>query len=102
MTLSILLALAGLGLILARAVRADRRLSGRARLPMNWSLSGDATLTAPRRLALATVPGLAATVLGLALTNPESGLSSPWAVLVLLAGFVVLQAVYLRRVERLA
>lgn len=38
---------------------ANERFQDRTRLPMQWLLNGDVTWTAPRRLALAFIPGLA-------------------------------------------
>ena len=93
---SILLSLAAVVALIVRAMRADTRLAHHARLPMNWSLTGRATWTAPRRLALATVPALAALVFVLVLANPAEGLAAPLQVLLLSAAFGVLQSVQLR------
>lgn len=100
MPLSILVATLCIGALAAMSIRADRRLADRARLPMQWGPLGNLNWTAPRRSALATVPLLATVVIGLALVRPESGLATPPAMLALLTGFVVVQAVYLTRVSR--
>ena len=100
MTLSLFFALAALALLVLRAVQADRSLADLPRLPMNWSARGNPTWTAPRRLALATVPALAAVVLALALADPERGLASVPAVLGLGAAFLLLQDVSLRLARR--
>ena len=48
------------------AVRAERRFARRDRLPMQWGLDGKPTWYAPRRVALAVVPGIPGLVLILA------------------------------------
>jgi len=52
-----------LATLIVMSVRYDRRHRGIARLPMQWSLSGRVNWTAPRRIALAFTPALAAIVL---------------------------------------
>lgn len=47
------LALAGV------ALRANTRLRGERRLPMQWWLNGEVTWSAPRAMALAFIPALA-------------------------------------------
>ena len=42
----------------------DTRFRGLARLPMQWSVTGRVTWSAPRRWALASMPLLAAVLLG--------------------------------------
>lgn len=69
---------------------------------MQWGLSGQVTWTAPRRVALATVPVLAAVVIALALANPDRGLASPLPVLVLSLGFLFLQTVHLNKLGEAA
>lgn len=41
------------------AQRANTRLRSEDRLPMQWSLGGDVTWSAPRAVALAVIPALA-------------------------------------------
>lgn len=48
--------------LLAR--RADRRFRREARLPMQWGPTGGVNWSAPRRLALAFMPAMAAVLLG--------------------------------------
>jgi hypothetical protein len=96
MLVSILVLLVTMAALFARAVHADTRLLHRDRLPMNWGASGRATWTAPRRVALATVPALALVVLLLALAYPERGLAAPLPFVFLSVGFLVLQSVQLR------
>jgi predicted membrane-bound mannosyltransferase len=60
------------------SLRADRRLKHLERLPMQWSLSGNPTWSAPRRIALSFTPALAALVLiaaviSVALLEPHPG-----------------------------
>lgn len=43
-------------ILIAIAIAADRRLGDRGDLPMQWTLGGHATWSAPRRFALAFVP----------------------------------------------
>ena len=45
------------------ARRADARFRGAARVPMQWGPTGQVTWSAPRRLALAFMPVLAAALL---------------------------------------
>jgi hypothetical protein len=97
MLVSVLVLLVTMAALFARAVHADTRLSHLDRLPMNWDASGRATWTAPRRVALATVPALALAVFLLALAYPERGLAAPLPFVVLSVGFMVLQSVQLRR-----
>ena len=54
------------GLLLgALACWADRRFRNEDRLPMQWSLTGEITWSAPRRVALAFIPALAVIVLAI-------------------------------------
>ena len=64
--------------LIAMSRRADRRFRRVDRLPMQWLLSGEVTWTAPRRIALSLIPGLAATILTamavmMRLTKPRPG-----------------------------
>ncbi|MCW1431615.1 hypothetical protein [Novosphingobium sp. JCM 18896] len=58
--------------------KADRRFQHMDRLPMQWSLGGEVTWTAPRRIALSVIPGVAicillAAVLSTAFLKPHPG-----------------------------
>ncbi|NJR79458.1 hypothetical protein [Sphingomonas corticis] len=46
------------------ACRANARLAGESRLPMQWWFTGEVTWSAPRPVALAFCPALAGIVLG--------------------------------------
>lgn len=59
---ALIAALAILVLVLM-SVRADRRFKAKDRLPMQWSMDGSVNWTAPRRVALAFTPILAAIIL---------------------------------------
>lgn len=100
MTASFLIAAASVTALLLAALWADRRYRALARLPVNWRRPGKVTLTAPRRVALAMPPALAAIVLTLALANPDRGLATPTAISLLAAGFLTLQALHLYRIDR--
>lgn len=50
--------------LVTASVWADRRFRRAARLPMQWSLTGEVVWSAPRRIALAFTPALAAIILG--------------------------------------
>ena len=50
-------------LLCGLAIRANSRFRNQDRLPMQWSLTGDVTWSAPRALALAFVPALAIGIL---------------------------------------
>jgi len=56
-------AVLGLAVMIEMSRRADRRFRGEQRLPMQWLLDGTVIWTAPRRVALAFTPVLAAFVL---------------------------------------
>lgn len=55
----------------AASIRANRRFSREERLPMQWSFTGKVNWTAPRRVALAFTPVLAAIILGAAVIAIE-------------------------------
>jgi hypothetical protein len=50
--------------LVAASAWADRRFRGAERLPMQWSFGGNVNWTAPRRIALAFTPALAAVTMG--------------------------------------
>ncbi|WP_374470138.1 hypothetical protein [Phenylobacterium sp.] len=91
----------------AMSVRADRRFGMERRLPMQWLLDGTVTWTAPRPVALAFTPVLAAGCLACmaALSiflKPRPGqehLALPVHVLVALV-FVAAHALHLRLIQR--
>ena len=60
MTVARLVAIAAVAVLSALSLWADGRFSASDRLPMQWSLSGEVNWSAPRPLALAFVPVLAA------------------------------------------
>ena len=59
----VLIALVAILALVGMSVRANRRFKDHARLPMQWSLHGTVTWTAPRAIALSFTPVLAATAL---------------------------------------
>jgi hypothetical protein len=90
-------------LLVAMSVRADKRFRNEARLPMQWSLTGDENWTAPRQVALAFTPAIAAillvatTILVMVSGEPrmgQKGLGPPVVLLVGLA-FVGVHALHL-------
>ena len=52
-----------LGVLVLMSLRANRRFSDQARLPMQWSLNGSVNWTARRHVALAFTPMLAGPIL---------------------------------------
>lgn len=56
-------AVVAVALLAAMSVRADRVFRAERRLPMQWGLDGRATWSAPRKVALAFTPVLAAACL---------------------------------------
>lgn len=65
-------------LLIAMSLRADARFRHAARLPMQWSFSGEVNWTAPRRIALALLPGLGIVMLTamaamMQITRPRPG-----------------------------
>lgn len=81
----LLIACLTLGLLALLSLAANHRLAGRARLPMQWSWRGTVTWTAPRPVALAFTPALAALVLGCALAAGTARPDDAW-IIVLVAG----------------
>lgn len=96
-----------LGVLAFMSVRANRRLSHRRRLPMQWTFSGSVSWSAPRPLALAFTPVLAAMILVplsavtiMATPRPgQEGFVLP-VVAVISVGFVVAHAFHLRLIGR--
>jgi hypothetical protein len=58
--LAMAIALVAVALLTAMSLRANRRFEMERRLPMQWWLDGAVTWAAPRRVALAFTPVLAA------------------------------------------
>ena len=52
--------LSTVALLIAMSLRANRRFASQPRLPMQWGVDGSVNWTAPRKIALAFTPVLAA------------------------------------------
>ena len=81
----------------ALAIRANNRLRGEARLPMQWWLGGEVIWSAPRPIALAFVPALAVLVFaGLTViffyTRPRPGQEGMLIPSLFAMGFILLAA----------
>lgn len=91
------------------STRANRRFGDRKRLPMQWSVSGAVNWTAPRSLALAFTPVLAAAILvptivasfALAHRPGQDGHVAP-VVAIMSIAFVGAHALHLWLIERMA
>ena len=89
------------------AYRANARLQGEDRLPMQWLLPDEVIWTAPRPIALAFVPALTlVSFAGLAVlsfyTRPrpgQEGMAIP-AMIAIGLGFLAVQLFHLRMIER--
>lgn len=99
--------LGALLLLVTMSVRADRRLGGLARLPMQWSLKGSVNWTAPRKWALAFTPLLAAFCLSVIFalarfptSAPRPGEGTSLTLLSIGLAFVAIHALHIRLVER--
>ena len=57
------IAVTAIGVLVLMSVRANHRFKKEDRLPMQWSLDGSVNWTAPRPIALAFTPTLAAIIL---------------------------------------
>ncbi|MXP26778.1 hypothetical protein GRI39_12105 [Altererythrobacter indicus] len=91
--------------ILARI--ANTRFHDEARLPMQWWLTGDVTWSAPRPIALAFIPALAAlTFSAMLIISQAAGLSPGQqhselrAIIALGAVFVAVQLVHFWLIEK--
>lgn len=99
--------LIAVALLAAMSLRANRRFRMEPRLPMQWSLDGSVTWTAPRQAALAFMPVLAAACLAFitaltAFREPRSGqehLVLPVHVFAALV-FLGVHALHLRLIQR--
>ena len=58
--MSVAVALVTIALLAAMSLRANRRFEMEPRLPMQWGLDGSVNWSAPRRVALAFMPVMAA------------------------------------------
>lgn len=101
------IALITVALLATMSLRANRRFEAQLRLPMQWALDGSVNWSAPRGVALAFTPALAAACLALivvltAFAQPKAGqegLVLPVIVLVAL-GFLCAHAFHLRMIRR--
>jgi len=94
-----------LALLVGMSWRANARFAHAARLPMQWSLSGSVNWTAPRRLALAFMPLLAAILLtGTAVaplfTPPRGGQDVVSALATMAATLIGVHALHLWLIDR--
>lgn len=104
--LELLIVVTTVAALVARARRADARLAPVARLPMQWSLTGAVTWTAPRRVALCFLPAIGTLVMLAAASArglpPRPGQDALVVPILLLtgAGLVGVQALHLRLIAR--
>ncbi|USQ94811.1 hypothetical protein [Caulobacter sp. RL271] len=86
-----IVAIVTLGLLTAMSLRANRRFKRERQLPMQWWLDGSVTWTAPRPVALAFMPVLAAVCLAPALfLKPKPGQEHLAIPVVILTALVIL------------
>ena len=104
----LLIAVAVVTVLTITSIRANDRYRGRERLPMQWSFAGKVNWTAPRRIALAFTPTLAAIVLGAtaialwvsgAPRPGQEGMGAP-VVLLIGAAFLIVHMLHLRLIHR--
>lgn len=69
-----------LGILAALSLAAERRWRMHARLPMQWGVRGQVNWTAPRRIALAFTPTLAAVMLFGPLVLSDTAITRPIAI----------------------
>lgn len=95
------IAASGVLVLALMSLMANRKFRDRDRLPMQWSLDGKVNWSAPRRIALAFTPALAALVLFAAAFkfSGDSG-QAPWVLLVMVLAFVAAHMLHLRLLER--
>lgn len=89
-----------LGLLALLSLAANRRLAHVARLPMQWSWRGAVNWRAPRALALAFTPALAAIVLGSMLAAGPMRPGEAWIMGVMAAVFIAAHLLHLCLVLR--
>ena len=102
------IALAVVVILGAASVWADNRFRREERLPMQWSFARKVNWTAPRRIALAFTPVLAAVVLGAVAVavilsgDARAGQEGMGPSVVLLVGgvFLLAHALHLRLIDR--
>lgn len=101
------IALVFAAILILVAWRADARFRQWQRLPMQWTLTGSVTWTAPRRIALALIPALAIPILAaiaatIGRVPPRAGQEGLEIPVLLLTGavFVAVQWLHLRLVAR--
>jgi hypothetical protein len=95
-------------ILVASSIRANSRFRREERLPMQWSFGGKVNWTAPRRIALAFTPTLAALVLSavaIAISmsgEARAGQGNMGPLVVLTAGlvFVIVHALHLWLIDR--
>ena len=100
--LSSVISMATIAVLAIMSRKANTRFSHTERLPMQWSLGGGVTWTAPRRIALSVIPCVAfcvlfAAVLSTAFLEPhpgQEGLEVP-VVFLLALGLVGLHALHI-------
>jgi hypothetical protein len=95
------IAATGVLILALMSVFANRRFSDRDRLPMQWSLDRKVNWSAPRPVALAFTPILAAVVLAFVAHqlagNPTSQF---WTLAAIAAAFVGMHLLHLRLLEK--
>lgn len=94
-------------LLTTMSLRANRRFESQSRLPMQWGLDGSINWTAPRKVALAFTPVLAAVCLVLvavaaAFVKPRAGQEGLVIPVVIFCAvvFLVAHAFHLRLIRR--
>jgi hypothetical protein len=102
-----LIALAAAVALIVMGLRANARFRSEARLPMQWSLTGEVVWTAPRRFALALTPtlsiaALAATVVSTIALEPRPGQEGYEVPIILLVALVFIgaYALHLRLIDK--
>jgi hypothetical protein len=72
------------------AVQADRRFASARSLPMQWGFDGQVNWSAPRRIALAFIPALAAIMFAVLIGLDQNVEPSAGQEAMVLPGFVVM------------
>ncbi len=94
-------------LLTVMSVRANRRFASQPRLPMQWGMDGSVNWTAPRKIALAFTPVMAAICLSpvaaaapfLKAKTGQEGLATPGVALCAVA-FLAVHALHLWLIQR--